>query len=212
LLSIKSCIIKTTTTIRVTSSDLRRHTPLEIKASSVATRPNSGFHIHVHAGADPGLASPTPSHLPLPRHRKANMSLNRYHVLPKHRHLYGMKGIVVYASSHPSDPSCLADPLMSTWAPIKNLFAIGASDLDAEFTAVYESIHDSIVSSILATLSDSDWGLNVLRLGFNTKHLKNPITIHLVVAPNGGLSEDTACKIVSDILTIIAAAPYSSQL
>ncbi|RDL37159.1 Uncharacterized protein BP5553_04592 [Venustampulla echinocandica] len=124
-----------------------------------------------------------------------------------------MKGLAVYVSSHPSDPSCLADPLMSTWTPIKTLSAIGASDLDAEFTPVFENnIHDNIVSSILTALPGGDWGLNVLRLGFDTKHLNNPITIHLVVAPNGGLSPDAACKIVSDILTIIAAAPDSSQL
>jgi hypothetical protein len=181
-------------------------------ASLVATRPSSGLLFHVHAGAGLGSVSPAPSHLPLPRHCAAKMSLNQYHVRLEDRHLYGMEGMVVFASSHPSDPSCLADPLMSTWTPIKKLFAIGTSDLDAEFTTVYENIHDNIVSSILAALPDSDWGLNVLRLGFDTEHLENPITIQLVVAPNGGLSEDTACKIVSDILAIITAAPYSKQL
>ena len=144
--------------------------------------------------------------------REFKMPHSQYLVLSGLRHLYGMKFLALYASSHPSDPSCLANPQTSTWTPIKAVNPIGASDLDTEFTAIYESkIHHDIVSVILAALPESDWGLNVLRLGFESDRLKNPITIHLVVAENGGLSEDTACKIVADTCAIIAAALNSSQ-
>lgn len=173
------------------------------------TPPWSGFHIDVHAGTGPEfvtLLNPTSSHLALPRGRKTNMSLHQCHVLQEDRYLYGMKGMAVYASGHPSDPSCLANPLMSTWTPIKNLFAIGASDLDAKFTAFYETIHDNIVSCILATLPDGDWGLNVLRLGFDTTPV-NPITIHLVVAPNGALSEDMAVRLWRISLPLLPQLP-----
>jgi hypothetical protein len=171
--------------------------------SIVVTQPCSGF---LHLATNPLSSHRTERH-----HRASNMSFSQYRVPEDSRYCYGMRDIVVYASSHPEDASCLADPLMSTWTPVKRLVAIGASDGDAEFTAFYESIQDEIVSSILATLPDANWGLNVLRLGFYTERLKNPYTIHLVVAPDGGLSEETACKIVAQILSVIAAAPDLSQ-
>jgi hypothetical protein len=167
-------------------------------ASIVVTQP-CGFHIHLHT-----------DHCSI---ATINMSLNQYLVPAEKRSLYGMKGIVVYASSHPLHASCLKDPPMSTWAPIKSLFAIGAGngDCDAEFTAFYETVHDQIVASILATLPNANWGLNVLRLGFDTERLNNPYTIHLVVAADGGLFDQAACKIVAEILNVIAAAPNVSQ-
>ncbi len=68
------------------------------------------------------------------------------------------------------------------------------------------------VASIVAALPDANWGLNVLRLGFDPEHLSNnPYTIHLVVAFDGGLSDETACKIVAQILSVIAEAPNFSQ-
>jgi hypothetical protein len=139
-------------------------------------------------------------------------SHRQYLVLQEDRSSYGMRGLVVFASSHPSDPSCLYK-YPSTYAPHKNIFAIGATDLEHEFAAIFEDkLHDDIVSGVQATLPDCDWGLNVLRLGFDPERLENPITIHIVVA-NGALSEVAACNIVSVILEVIAAAAlYSSEL
>ena len=147
--------------------------------------------------------------------RAITMSSNNHHeylVLQEERSFYGMRGLVVHASSHPSDPSCLCK-CPSTYAPHKNIFAIGATDLEHEFAAIFEGkLHDNIVSGIQATLPDCDWGLNVLRLGFDSKRLENPITIHIVVA-DGALSEVAACNIVSVILEVTAAAGlYSSEM
>ena len=146
-----------------------------------------------------------------PPHSKMSTNQQQYRVPQEDRCLYGMRGLVVYASSHPSDPSCIST-IPSTYPPHKSLFALGATDLEYEFAAVFENeLHDNIVSCIQATLPDCDWGLNVFRLGFDAERLKNPVTIHLVVA-DGALSEDAACKIVSAILAIVAVAPCSSEV
>jgi hypothetical protein len=140
----------------------------------------------------------------------SNNNHHEYLVRQEERSLYGMRGLEVYASSHPSDPSCLCQR-PSTYTPRKNIFAIGATDVDLKFAAIYEEkLHDNIVSGIEATLPDCDWGLNVLRLGFHLECLENPITIHLTVA-DGALSEDAACNIVSVILEVLAAADRDSS-
>ncbi|CZR51507.1 uncharacterized protein PAC_01384 [Phialocephala subalpina] len=145
--------------------------------------------------------------------RAITMSSNNHHeylVLQEKRSLYGMRGLEAYASSHPSDPSCLCK-CPSTYTPHKNIFAIGATDLEHKFAAIFEDkLHDNIVSGIQATLPDCDWGLNVLRLGFDLECLENPITIHIVVADEA-LSEDAACNIVLVILEVIAAAGLDSS-
>lgn len=94
------------------------------------------------------------------------------------------------------------------------LFPIGASVADREFTAIYEDkLHDNIVSAIKAALSGYKWkwALNVFRLGFNPVRLKNPITIFLDVS-GGVISGDAACKIVSDILALVAAVHLWSEM
>ncbi len=142
--------------------------------------------------------------------KQINMCL-QYRVSAEVRYLYGMRNLVIHASSNPFDSSCICAENTSTWNCIKNIFALEASNLEeVKFAEIYENIHDKIVTSIMATLSDADWGLNVLRLGFDTNRLSNPITIHLVVA-NGGLADDRACRIVADILAVLAAIPSLSQ-
>ncbi len=142
--------------------------------------------------------------------KQTNMC-REYRVPTEVRHLYGMRDLVIHASSDPSHSSCICADNTSTWNPVKNVFALEASNLEeVEFAEIYEDIHDNIVTSIVATLSDADWGLNVLRLGFDTERLSNPITIHLVA--NGGLAEDRACRIVAGILAVIAASPTASQM
>lgn len=140
--------------------------------------------------------------------RAITMSSNNhgeYLVLQDQRSLYGMRGLEAYASSHPSDPSCLYKS-PTTYPPHKNIFAIGTTDLELKFAAIFEDkLHDNIVSGIQAILPDCDWGINVLRLGFDLECLENPITIHVSVA-HEALTEDAACKIVSVILEVIAAA------
>jgi hypothetical protein len=151
------------------------------------------------------------SHFAPPPSPHCNMSQHEYLVLRDERSRYGMRSLVVYASSHPSDPACLYDH-PHTYPPHKNIFAIGATDLEHEFVAIFEDeLHDNIVSCIQAALPDCDWGLNVFRLGFDPERLKNPITIHLTVA-DGALSEDAACKIVSAIVVVVAAAPVSGEM
>ena len=144
--------------------------------------------------------------------RHTNMSSNNHHeylVEQDYRHLYGMRGLEVYASSHPADPSCLCDK-STTFTPHKCIFPIGTTDLEREFATVFEEkFQDSIVSGIQATLPDCDWGLNVLRLGFEDESLENPITIHLTVAGEA-LTEDATCHVVSIILKVIAAAGLDS--
>ncbi|KUJ21217.1 uncharacterized protein LY89DRAFT_681805 [Mollisia scopiformis] len=113
------------------------------------------------------------------------------------RSLYGMRGLEVCASSHPSNPSCLCKS-PSTYTPHKNTFAIGATDLEHKFAAIFEDeLYDNI-------------GLNVLRLGFDVERLENPITIHIVVADEA-LSEDAACNIISMILKVMMVVGLDSS-
>ncbi len=88
------------------------------------------------------------------------MSLNQHHVPATKRYLYGMKGIVVYARSHPSHASCLDEASVSAWPPIKSLFAIGAADGDgdAEFTAFYETVPDQICRQYCGCLTRRQLG------------------------------------------------------
>jgi hypothetical protein len=128
---------------------------------------------------------------------------HKYLVPEDYRHLYGMKGLVVFASSHPLDPACLCD-FPSTYTPQKAIFALG--ETDRQFVQVFEDkLHDKFVS----VLPDCTWGLNVFRLGFELESVKNPITIHLTFA-DGAISDDAACKIVADFLEAIEALGASS--
>lgn len=134
---------------------------------------------------------------------------HEYLVQQERRLLYGMRGLEVCASSHPSDSSCLYTR-RSTYTPHKSIFAIGTTDLELWFAKIYEeNLHDNFVSAIQTSLPDCSWGLNVLRLGFEPECLENPITVHITVACEA-LTDDAACNTVSAILEVVAAAGLDS--
>ncbi|KUJ19176.1 uncharacterized protein LY89DRAFT_683101 [Mollisia scopiformis] len=137
-------------------------------------------------------------------------SHKEYLVMQEMRSLYGMRGLEVCASSHPSNPLYLCKS-PSTYTPHKNIFAIGATDLEHKFVAIFEDeLYNNIVSAIHTILPDCNWGLNVLRLGFDIKRLKNPITIHIIVADKA-LFEDAAYNIISMILKVMIVVGLDSS-
>lgn len=141
-----------------------------------------------------------------PAHGLPNPDFEKYLVSHTERHRYGIRGLLVLASSHPADPACIF-PLESV--SYERLTYTSASKKQLPYygqplTSIYEdSLGEEIQNAILAVLPDCRFTLCLHRLGFHHDDISNPPTFQVRVCDREDLSDNEACEIVANICSIL---------